>query len=180
MKRLHCVVLRCVCEDSLSVIYGINLRIAVEPNVNICGNNIKPSIIWSLKKSLILHRKQRELIPAQLEMETYWNRIRKKTSFSAHSYWPLQHWAQFYFLKVKNVLYAVRLWFVAPWVLQVEPQANEQHFSQSVFLNDLTGIMIGDEVQAEELLLSSVFHRVATDDGVMGGSWRWRWRRERF
>lgn len=36
--------------ESLSVIYGINLRISVEPNVNICGNNIKPSIIWSLKK----------------------------------------------------------------------------------------------------------------------------------
>lgn len=45
MKRLHCVVLRCVCKDSLSVIYGINLRIAAEPNVNICGNNIKQSII---------------------------------------------------------------------------------------------------------------------------------------
>ncbi len=31
--------------------------------------------------------------------------------------------------------------------LQVEPQANEEHFSQSVFLSDLTGIMIGDEAQ---------------------------------
>ncbi|TNN83923.1 hypothetical protein EYF80_005794 [Liparis tanakae] len=30
---------------------------------------------------------------------------------------------------------------------QVGPQANQQHFSQSALLNDVTGIMIGDEVQ---------------------------------
>lgn len=45
----------------MSVIYDINLRIAVEPNVNACGNKIKPSIIWSLKKSLILCRKSSSL-----------------------------------------------------------------------------------------------------------------------
>lgn len=51
---------------------------------------------------------------------------------------------------------------MAPRVLQVQPQANEQRFSQSLFLNDLTGIMIEDEA-------CSVCHWDATDDGVMGG-----------
>ncbi len=31
-------------KDSLPVIYGINLRMALEPNANICGNDAKPSI----------------------------------------------------------------------------------------------------------------------------------------
>ncbi|KAM7366172.1 hypothetical protein PAMP_015637 [Pampus punctatissimus] len=58
----------------------------------------------------------------------------------------------------------------------VEPQANEQHFSQSVLdwsLNDLTGIMIGDEFTVEELLLYLISQWDAIDDGVMDGRSRW-------
>lgn len=67
---------------------------------------------------------------------------------------------------------------MAPWVLQVEPQANERHFSQSVLVqqppspNDLTGIMIGDGFTVEELLFYSISQWDAIDDGVMGGRWR--------
>lgn len=38
------------------------------------------------------------------------------------------------------------------------------------FVNDLTGIMIGDEAEQRSF---SIFHWAATGDGVMGGRWRW-------
>lgn len=50
VQHLHRVVTPRVREDRQSLIYGINLRLAAERKADVCTNNIKPSIIWSLKQ----------------------------------------------------------------------------------------------------------------------------------
>lgn len=52
-------------------------------------------------------------------------------------------------------------------VLQVEPQTNEQHFSQSVFLDDLAGIMTGAEAEQRSFPSSTSLTELP-HDGVMG------------
>lgn len=69
--------------------------------------------------------------------------------------------------------YAVSLWFVAPWVLQVEPQANEQHFSQSVFCEWPQWDNDRGWSTAEELPFYSISLWAAVDDGAMGGRCMW-------